>query len=176
LAVRDESFFKFFNENRFLDCILPHIKSSAGNQLMIIRCLTNMMVHRSGRIQVITILPELIDDINDIKSGSNNLQIAIASFFLNVTIMQTSKAQEKICHLVTEGVIELMKWALDLEALYRCMQALGNLTTTPFGQKTSAAVISVDFVMDKIREVTSTPQTGNLAKLNTIGKQLIASF
>lgn len=177
LAVRSESIFTLLNATNFLDHLLPHMTTSLPNQLMIIRCLANSMQHAAGRQQIDARLVSLVEHINNIKTGSINLQIAIASFYLNQTITQTTGlANGDKCRILTEGIIEFLKWATDLEACYRSMQALGNMTTTPFGPETSALVISVDYVMDKLREMTNTPQAGAFAKINTVGKALLAAF
>uniref|UniRef100_A0A1A9WEX5 Phospholipase A-2-activating protein n=1 Tax=Glossina brevipalpis TaxID=37001 RepID=A0A1A9WEX5_9MUSC len=177
LALRTESIFIILKSLDFMDLILPHLSTSASNQLMIVRCFANMMNHMAGRQEIDALLPTLVNHINGIKTGSNNLQIAIATFYLNVTTTQTlGIANGDKCRVVAEGVIELLKWALDLEACYRSMQAIGNLTTTPFGQETLALVVSVDYVMDKIRELTNTPQTGTFVKVNSIGSALLAAF
>lgn len=160
-----------------MDLIMPHLATSAANQLMIVRCFANMMNHSAGRQEIDALLSMLVNRINSIKAGSNNLQIAIATFYLNITTTQTlGIANGEKCRVVAEGIIELLKWALDLEACYRSMQAIGNLTTTPFGQETLALVVSVDYVMDKIRELTNTPQTGSFVKINSIGSALLSSF
>ncbi|XP_017469208.1 PREDICTED: phospholipase A-2-activating protein [Rhagoletis zephyria] len=177
LAIRHEPIFSILNSYNFLDTILPNFKSSAANTLMIVRCLANIMCHETGRRQVQPRLETITGHINEIKSGSANLQIAIATFYLNVTISQTlSVASSECCRVVTEGIVELLKWATDLEACYRAFQAIGNLTTTPFGQETVAIVVSVDYVIDKIRELTNTPQAGVYAKLNSVGSALLATF
>lgn len=177
LAVRNEAVFSVLNSMNFLDALLQHITTSAPNQLMIIRCLTNIMKHEAGRQQVDKRLAPLIKHINSIKAGSNNLQIAIATFYLNLTITQTTGlANGEKCRMVTEGLVEFLKWSIDLEACYRSMQAIGNLTTTPFGQEISALVISVDYVMDKLRELTNTPQAGVFAKINSAGTALLQAF
>ncbi|XP_046812182.1 phospholipase A-2-activating protein isoform X1 [Lucilia cuprina] len=177
LAVRSEAVFSLLNSMNFLDALLQHLTTSVPNQLMIIRCLANIMKHEAGRQQVDKRLAPLIEHINGIKSGSNNLQIAIATFYLNLTTTQTtSVANGEKCRMVTEGLVEFLKWATDLEACYRSMQAIGNLTTTPFGQEASALVISVDYVMDKLRELTNTPQAGVYAKINSAGTALLAAF
>lgn len=177
LAVRSESVFAVLNSMNFLDALLAHMTTSAPNQLMIIRCLANIMKHEAGRQEVDKRLAHLIKRINGIRTGSNNLQIAIATFYLNLTTTQAkSIASGAKCIRITEGLIEFLKWAIDLEACYRSMQAIGNLTTTPFGQETSALIISVDYVMDKLRELTNTPQTGVFVKINSAGKALLASF
>ncbi|EDX16017.1 GD20165 [Drosophila simulans] len=56
------------------------------------------------------------------------------------------------------------------------MQAIGNLTTTSCGQETIAQVVSVDYVMDKLRKLTSTPQDKNFSKVNSVGQALLAVF
>jgi len=56
------------------------------------------------------------------------------------------------------------------------MQAIGNLTTTSCGQETIAQVVSVDYVMDKLRELTNTPQSENFSKVNSAGQALLAAF
>lgn len=178
LAVRNEAIFSVLNNtHNFLSIVIPHLAGSAANQLMVIRCLTNSLGHTTGRLHIEKQLPEIIDLVAGIKAGSANLQIAVATFYLNVTISQIlGVAKGEVCHVVTSGVVELLKWAKDLEACYRSMQAIGNLTTTPCGQETIAQVISVDYVMDKLRELTNTPQGENFSKVNSVGQALLAAF
>ncbi|KAH8240641.1 hypothetical protein KR026_002636 [Drosophila bipectinata] len=178
LAVRNEAIFSILhNTHNFLSIVIPHLGGSAANQLMVIRCLANSLGHTTGRLHVEKQLPEITDLIAGIKAGSANLQIAVATFYLNVTISQIlGVAKGEVCHVVTSGVVELLKWAKDLEACYRSMQAIGNLTTTPCGQETIAQVISVDYVMDKLRELTNTPQGENFSKVNSVGQALLAAF
>ncbi|XP_054743311.1 phospholipase A-2-activating protein-like [Anastrepha obliqua] len=177
LAIRHEGIFTILNSCNFLDTILPKLNTSAANTLMIVRCLVNMMNHEKGRKQIEPRLHTLAAHISEIKSGSPNLQIAIATFYLNATISQTlGVANSESCRVVTEGIVGLLNWAIDLEACYRSIQAIGNLTTTPFGPKAVAIVVSVDNVMDKIRELTNKPQTGAYAKLKSAGTALLAAF
>jgi len=178
LAVRNEPIFTVLNNSHnFLGIVIPQLTGSAANQLMVVRCLANSLSHTTGRQQVESHLPEIIELVGAIKSGSANLQIAVATFYLNLTIAQTvSVTKSEVCHMVTSGVVELLKWAKDLEACYRSMQAIGNLTTTSCGQETIAQVVSVDYVMDKLRELTNTPQGENFSKLNSAGQALLAAF
>ncbi|XP_022227828.1 phospholipase A-2-activating protein [Drosophila obscura] len=178
LAVRNEAIFSVLsNSHDFLSIVLPQLGGAAANQLMVIRCLANSLTHHTGRQQVESQLPKIIELISGIRAGSANLQIAMATFYLNLTISQTQGvAKSDICYMVTTGVVELLKWAKDLEACYRSMQAIGNLTTTPCGQETIAQVISVDYVMDKLRELTNTPQGENFSKVNSVGQALLAAF
>ncbi|TDG43818.1 hypothetical protein AWZ03_009768 [Drosophila navojoa] len=178
LAVRHEAIFSLLhNSHNFLSSVIPQLSGAAANQLMVCRCLANALTHRSGRQQLETQLPHIVELVSCIRAGSPNLQIAIATFYLNLTISQTlSVAQSEVCHVATSGLLELLKWAKDLEAWYRAMQAIGNLTTTPCSQEVIALVVSVDHVMDKLRELTNTPQDENFAKVNMVGQALLAVF
>lgn len=178
LAVRHEPVFSLLhNSYNFLNNVVPHLNGSAANQLMVCRCLANALSHAGGRQQIEQQLPQIIELVSGIRAGSANLQIAIATFYLNVTTSQTiGVAQPEVCHVTTTGILELLKWANDLEAWYRSMQAIGNLTTTPCGQETVAQVVSVDYVMDKLRELTNTPHDENFTKVNLVGQALLAAF
>ncbi|KAH8413203.1 hypothetical protein KR009_008741 [Drosophila setifemur] len=178
LAIRNEAIFTVLNNtHNFLNLVVPQLGGSAANQLMVVRCLANSLSHSTGRQQVEARLPEIIEMVAGIKAGSVNLQIAVATFYLNVTISQTvGVTKSEVCHVVTSGVVELLKWANDLEACYRSMQAIGNLTTTSCGQETIAQVVSVDYVMDKLRMLTNTPQGENFNKVNLVGQALLAAF
>ncbi|KAH8412043.1 hypothetical protein KR222_007523 [Zaprionus bogoriensis] len=178
LAVRHEAIFSLLhNSYNFLASIVPLLSGSAANQLMVCRCLANALSHQPGRQQIESQLPQIIELISGIRAGSANLQIAMATFYLNVTIAQTlAVANGEVCHVTTTGLLELLKWAKDLEAWYRGMQAIGNLTTTPCGQETIAQVVSVDHVMDQLRELTNTPHDENFTKINLVGQALLAAF
>jgi len=117
LAVRNEPIFTVLNNSHnFLGIVIPQLTGSAANQLMVVRCLANSLSHTTGRQQVESHLPEIIELVGAIKSGSANLQIAVATFYLNLTIAQTMNVtKSEVCHMVTSGVVELLKWAKDLE-------------------------------------------------------------
>ncbi|KAH8293200.1 hypothetical protein KR044_011962 [Drosophila immigrans] len=178
LAVRHEGVFTLLqNSYNILSLIMPHLNGAAANQLMVCRCLANALTHPTGRQHIQAQLPQLVELVTGIRAGSPNLQIAIATFYLNVTIAQTQGVtSSEVCQLTTTGLLELLKWAKDLEAWYRGMQAIGNLTTTSCGQETIAQVVSVDYVMDKLRELSNTPQGENFAKVNVLGQALLAAF
>lgn len=81
-------------------------------------------------------------------------------------------ADRDTCRITAEGVLELLKWIVDLEAYYRSYQALGNLTSTPFGLTTSAQIIAVDVVVDKIRDSMSALLPSGFEKLNEVARDL----
>ncbi|EDW03341.1 phospholipase A-2-activating protein [Drosophila grimshawi] len=178
LAVRHEVVYSLLhNSHNVLNFVLPQLGGAAANQLMVCRCLANGLTHPEGRKQIEAQLPHIVELVSGIRAGSANLQIAIATFYLNVSISQTlDVARPEVCHATTSGIVELLKWASDLEAWYRSMQAIGNLTTTSSGQETIAQVVSVDYVMDKLRELTNTQQDENFTKVNLVGQALLAVF
>lgn len=108
--------------------------------------------------------------------NKSSLQIAIASFYLNVSVLQTELADQEICRLMTEGLLGLLKWIGDLEAFYRSYQSLGNLTCTPYGQITSAQIISVDVVVDKLRGFMSAALPNGFEKVNEIARDLTSAL
>ncbi|KAJ6649170.1 Phospholipase A-2-activating protein [Pseudolycoriella hygida] len=161
------------------DCLQKLIEScaqSAANQLMVTRCFVNMLNHEVGVNLVKSRFLDIVREFCRIKQGSQNLQIAISSFYLNVTVWQIEFADREIVRLTTEGLLESLKWMTDLEALYRAYQSLGNLTCTPFGQITSAQIISVDVVVDKIRDFMSDVLPTGFEKLNEIARDLTAAL
>lgn len=156
---------------------MPLMNTNAANQLMILRCFTNMIRHDAGRQELSKYFSVLTECISQIKEGNNNLQIAIASFLLNVTIIEMATSSEDICRTTTETLIDFLQWVTDMEALYRSMQAIGNLMSTTNAQAVVALIVSTDFLVDKIRKLTEiTPKTDALAKVNAISSALLASF
>lgn len=63
-----------------------------------------------------------------------------------------------------------------MEAYYRSYQSLGNLTCTTFGPVTSAQIISVDVVVDKIRDFMSAVLPNGFEKLNEVARDLTAAL
>lgn len=179
LAVRKEAIFvAMLDKLKFLDILMPLMSSTAANQLMIIRCFTNILGHNAGRQQLDKYCNTLMDNIRLIREGNGNLQTAIASFLLNVTITELmTTARDEMCRVTTETLIEFLQWANDMEATYRAMQAIGNLMTTTYAQGVVALVVSADPLIDKIRKLTEiTPKTDELAKVNAISSALLSSF
>ena len=132
-----------------------------------------MMNHGFGRGSVESRLNEIITNIGGVRLGSGNLQIAIASLLLNTTITQLQLAEQQMCHTLTEALLDFLKWSTELEAWYRAYQALGNLTCTPYGQITSTQIISVDSVIDQMRDNMRTIHPNGFEKLNDLSQELI---
>lgn len=176
LSIRNEEIYNHLNPSSFLDNIIQNLNSTAANQLMSIRCITNLMRHETGRKNIFLRIEHIIEILKNIKEGSANLQIALATFYLNLSVAQVHVADQEKCRLIADGILELLKWSMDLEACYRSLQGLGNLSCTPYGQIANAQVISVDYVMDKIRELANTKHQNGFEKINECANSLIASF
>ncbi|XP_055387975.1 phospholipase A-2-activating protein [Condylostylus longicornis] len=178
LAIRDEKIFFQLKPTLFMENILRGLHSNLPNQLMTVRCFVNLMGHPLGRDSIENNLTRIIDGVKNLKKGSSNLQIAIATFYLNLSITQVQDnitAQDK-CGIIFEGVVSFLEWATESEAWYRCMQMLGNLSCTNYRQILLAQIISVDYVIKKIRELAnSSPEIG-CEKTSECAKALISLF
>lgn len=159
-----------------MNLLIENMCNAPANQLMAVRCVANMMSHGWGRGVVETRLRDIIARLSRIMSGSSNLQIAIATVFLNVSITQLEFADQEICRQTTEGILEYLRWGQDLEAFYRAYQALGNLTCTPYGPITSAQIVSVDQVFERIRDNMSAVQPVGFDKMNELARDLATAL
>lgn len=97
----------------------------------------------------------------------------MATLHLNLTICQISFADQNICQQLSESILEFLKWANDSEATYRSYRALGNLLCTPYGPSTSALIVSVDSVTDRLRDNMSAVQPAGFEKINEIARDII---
>lgn len=176
LAVRDQTVCTKLASAEFINLLIENMSNGPANQLMAIRCVSNMMSHDWGRGAVHARLHDIITKINRTMSGSSNLQIAVATFYLNLSVKQIEKADQEIVRETTEGLLEFLRWGTDLEAFYRSYQALGNLTCTPFGPITSAQIVSVEQIMDRIQKNMSDQQPSGFEKLNEVARDLVAAL
>lgn len=176
LAVRDQTVCTKLASSDFLNLLIENMGNGPANQLMAIRCFANMMSHGWGRGIIETRLRDIFTKLNRIMSGSANLQIAIATLYLNVTITQLEFADQEICRQATESLLEFLRWGSDLEAFYRAYQALGNLTCTQHGAITSAQIVSVDQVIDRIRDNMSATQPNGFEKINELARDLTTAL
>ncbi|XP_058062280.1 phospholipase A-2-activating protein [Anopheles bellator] len=128
LVVREPRACQELFDSSFIGVFLQHTNHLPANQLMAARCFTNMIPHQVGRNLVVENLRAIVDRIAKIHAGSNNLQIALASFYLNLSMTQLEKLSSvEFCKVLASTVAELLGWLTDHEATYRCYQALGNL-------------------------------------------------
>lgn len=100
----------------------------------------------------------------------------MATFYLNLTISMLNLAKTEICRSAAEGILSLLKWATDLETQYRCYQAFGNVMCTPFSTVASTMIISVDHVVERLRQNMSAVLPIGFEKLNELARDLTASL
>lgn len=152
LIVRDPKACQELFEGDFLRTLLQHINHLPANQMMGARCFVNMISHGPGRAIITEHIRPIVEKLSPIKSGSGNLQIALASFYLNLSMTQLDKPSLDFCKVFSDAVGEFLEWATDHEATYRAYQALGNLMSIPGGQGTLVAnhVRSNTGLIDKI--------------------------
>lgn len=153
--------------------IIQNIGVPPANQLMSIRTVLNMLSNGYGRGLVESCLTNMLVAINATKSGSVNLQIAISTLLLNLTIVQVNYADQTQCQLITESIINFLLWNVDVESLYRTYRAIGNLLCTSHAPTISAQLISMDQIMDGLRNNMSAPQPAGYEKINEISQEIV---
>ncbi|GAB0087191.1 phospholipase A-2-activating protein [Sergentomyia squamirostris] len=175
LAVRNEVICKALLSLEEMKSIVECISDSAANQLMALRCLTNMETHQIGRDLVRQLLGQILGRISEIRKGSVNAEIAISSFLLNSTIAHLTLANTDECKIIAECTVETLQWIKDFEAIYRCLQAVMNLISTPASSEITTMFISVDALVDKVKGFCSN-NTSGCEKLSSFCRDLCASL
>jgi len=128
LIVRDEDTCSMLSP-KFIEAIMKNLTSTAPNQLMSIRALSNITNHAWGKNVVEKNVVQIAEQISKITQGNANLQTAIATFFLNQSILQKTAPSDEICTTITIGVIKFLELVGDPQATFRAYQALGNMIT-----------------------------------------------
>ena len=100
---------------QFASTIIENLNSTAPNQLMAMRALSNA----TGQAWIAESLVEITEKIGEIRNGNSNLQIAIASFFLNQSILQRA---DEPCTTLTIAEVRFLEWANEADALFRSYQ------------------------------------------------------
>lgn len=127
LVVRNPEIFSALSP-AFIEAIMNNLTTTPPNQLMSIRALSNITTHEWGKAVVEGNVVRITDQIALVSQGNANLQIAIACFFLNQSILQKTPSDE-ICTTLVIGAVKFLEWAGEQEAIFRVYQSLGNLVT-----------------------------------------------
>lgn len=154
------------SNTRSFTSILKNLTSTPPNQLMSVRALCNVAVHDWGKKYVLVKINEICAQLGNISQGNANLQIAIATFFLNQSIFQKVPSNE-ICTTLTIGAIKLLQWINDPEATFRIYQAIGNLIV--FNPST---VLSIVKTVDQLKTALEQNRTAQPEKLAEISAEL----
>lgn len=115
LLVRNEEICTMFSP-KYIEAIMKNLTSTPPNQLMSMRALSNIILHQCGKTMVEVHVVTISDQIAKMTQGNSNLQIAIATFFLNQSILQQKSPSNEICTTLTIGVIKFLEWACDPDA------------------------------------------------------------
>lgn len=108
------------------------------NLLVLLRCLTNALVHKSGRDVILPSHQRLLERLHAVLPGDKNSQVALSSFMLNLCI--AFKNHDKSTPL--NFIANILPQISDEEAYFRLVVALGTLI---FNDKLATAIaISVD--------------------------------
>lgn len=156
-----------------LNMIIQNISVPPANQLMCIRVLLNMLSHGYGRGLIESCLTNILVAISTTKKGSVNLQVAIATLLLNLTIVQINYADQTQCQHIAESIIDFLLWNVDPESLYRSYRSIGNLLSTPHAPIISAQLISTDQIMEGLRNNMSAKQQCGFEKINEIAQEIV---
>ncbi|XP_053677354.1 phospholipase A-2-activating protein [Anopheles nili] len=176
LVVREpNACHELFSDAAFMNTFLQHTNHLPANQLMSARCFTNMLAHQPGRNVVVDNIRAIAERFASVRAGcSANLQIALASFYLNLTMTQLEKLSSvEFCKVLAVTTSELVSWLTDNEATYRSYQALGNLLSIPGpGMSTITDTLKANSALtDKILYSISN-ELPNFAKLNDAASYL----
>lgn len=154
------------NNTRSFASILKNLTSSPPNQLMSSRAFCNLAAHDWGKKFVTMKIDEICAQLANVSQGNANLQIAIATFFLNQSILQKIPSNE-VCTTLTIGAIKLLQWVSDSEATFRCYQAIGNLIV--FNPST---VLSIVKSVDQLKTALEQNRNAQPEKLAEISAEL----
>lgn len=75
MAIRDQSLCNKLITPHVLNIIIDNLNKLPANQLMSVRCLSNMMVHDFGRKLVETSALKIVCSLSAIRNGNANLQV-----------------------------------------------------------------------------------------------------
>lgn len=165
LAVRYQGTCTLLGATDFVKSLVENLTTTPANQLMSIRALNNMMIHGWGRGLVETKINEIIEFTASITQGTVNLQIAIATFFLNQSIAQKEIPSDEICTSCCIGAIRFLEWTTDPESRFRTYQSLGNLIV--FNSSTTLSILKTVDSLKTALEQNKSSQHEKLAEIST---------
>lgn len=152
---------------KYMETIMKSLTSTPPNQLMSIRALSNILVHVWGKASAEAKINEIAEQIAKMTTGNANLQIAIATFFLNQSILQKDSPSDEVSTTLTIGAIKFLEWSCEPEAAFRAYQTLGNLITF-----NPSAVLSIVKTVELLIEALERNRNAQYEKLAEISAEL----
>ncbi|KAG5672211.1 hypothetical protein PVAND_002355 [Polypedilum vanderplanki] len=150
-----------------IDYVIDKISTTAANQLMSIRALSNMLIHEYGKNSVEVKIINICESISKISQGSSNLQNAIATFFLNQSILQKDVKSEEVCTILLLELLRALDWISDPEATFKSYAAIGNLITF-----NSSATVSIIKSTENFKNSLERNRSAQYEKLAEISNEL----
>lgn len=116
----------------FLDTLLNSATNatSTPNQYLSLRCLSNLFKHTSGQEFIKAYDQAILAKVNNcLQSGNKNVQVALATLYMNFSVFLGKRPNEEI-GLATDlalNSIQMLQHQFDPEAQFRALVTLGTL-------------------------------------------------
>lgn len=116
----------------FLDTLLNSATnaSSTPNQYLSLRCLCNLFKHESGQQFIKAYDQTILAKVsNCLQSGNKNVQVALATLYMNFAVFLSKQPKEEI-GLTTDlalNSIQMLQHQFDSEAQFRSLVTLGTI-------------------------------------------------
>lgn len=136
------------DSGKIVDLCLRYLSSqnTTNNIMVSLRALANLFLHEIGVSLVEAHKMNILEAITGVSNSNKNIQIAIATCLLNMTILSLNKNDEILILALSSVLSDVFISTDDVESNFRSLVAVGTLLST------SAIVISKENVRQKFVE------------------------
>ncbi|VVC38157.1 Hypothetical protein CINCED_3A021224 [Cinara cedri] len=133
LAVRNKNINDILSsDDIIIKKLLPHIQNIENpiNQMLSIRCLCNLMFHEKGELLILKhyeLILIFIQKLEKENLSQKHLQVAIATFLLNLSVMIKQSEDAMAIQNITNTISALCLKLSEPNAIKRCFVAIGTL-------------------------------------------------
>lgn len=138
------------------------------NQLMACRSFVNMFKHDLGRNMLSKYLNLVLTKLPLTATTNGNLQIALATLLLNLSIQNFSEVSVTI---LISRILTLFEWMTDYEGVFRLLSAVGNLVSLQQDAISQQFKNNAKFA-EKLRRFKCEGVPENFLKVNDISSDL----
>ena len=159
----------------FLDTLLNSATNanSTPNQYLSLRCLCNLFKHASGQEFIKSYDQAILAKVNNcLQSGNKNVQVALATLYMNLAVFLSKQPKEEI-GLGTDlalNSIQMLQHQFDPEAQFRSLVTLGTLLEN---DKHMIDLIRSEELFKFLQKIANSSDTDKLSKC---AKQLHAKI
>lgn len=114
-----------------LKTILDQKHTVVNNKLVSLRFICNLLLHPFGEELVFSNRVELLEQIASVEASNKNVQTALATVLLNMSIVCIKKNDEIGLEILASILPELLTNFQEAEAQFRGYVALGTLMSSP---------------------------------------------